>query len=81
LDVSREVLVSNLDRDTECLQGFTWFIEETIERAKRRGRILKHLLCDVKERRYWNLKEAALDCTVWRNCFAGGYGPVARETM
>lgn len=53
-----------------------------MERTKRQGRISKQLLYGLKEeRRYWNLKEEALDCTVWRNRFGRGCGPVARETM
>jgi len=27
-------------------------------------------------RRYWKLKDEALDCTLWRTCFARVYGPV-----
>jgi len=41
----------------------------------------KHLLDDIKEkRRYWILKEAAMDCTVWGTRFGRGYGPVIRRT-
>jgi hypothetical protein len=29
---------------------------------------------------YWNLKEEALDRTLWRTSFRRGYGPVARHT-
>jgi hypothetical protein len=40
----------------------------------------KQLLDDLDEtRRYWKLKEEALDRTLWRTRFEGGYGPVARE--
>jgi hypothetical protein len=47
----------------------------------RRGRRRKQLLDDIKEkRRYWKLKEEALDRTVWRTCFGRGYGPVVRQT-
>jgi hypothetical protein len=46
----------------------------------RKGR-RKQLLDDLKEkRRYWNLKEDALDRTLWRTCFGRGYGPVVRQT-
>jgi hypothetical protein len=39
------------------------------------------LLDDVKEkRRYWKLKEEALDRTMWRTRFGRGYGPVVRQT-
>jgi hypothetical protein len=47
----------------------------------RRGRGREQLLDDVKEkRRYWKLKEEALDCTQWRTHFGRGYGPVVRQT-
>lgn len=36
---------------------------------------------DVKETRgHWNLKEEAVDGTVWRTRFLGSYGPVVRKT-
>jgi hypothetical protein len=35
---------------------------------------------DLKEkRRYWKLKEEALDRTLWRTRFGRGYGPVFRQ--
>ena len=35
---------------------------------------------EVKDRRgYSHLKEEALDRTVWRNRFRGGFGPVVRQ--
>jgi hypothetical protein len=41
----------------------------------------KQLLDDLKEkRRYWNLKEEALDRNLWRTRFGRGYGPVVRQT-
>jgi hypothetical protein len=41
----------------------------------------KQLLADLKEkRRYWKLKEEALDHTLWRTHFGRGYGPVIRQT-
>ena len=44
----------------------------------RRGRRRK-LLDDLKERRgYSNLKEEALDRTMWRACFGRDFGPVVR---
>jgi hypothetical protein len=47
----------------------------------RRGRRRKQLLDDLKEkRRYWKLKEEALDRTQWRTRFGRGYGPVVRQT-
>jgi hypothetical protein len=35
---------------------------------------------DLKDRRgYSHLKEEALDRTMWRNRFGGGFGPVIRQ--
>jgi len=43
----------------------------------RRGRRRKQLLDDLKENTgYWELKEEALDRTLWRTRFARNYGPV-----
>jgi len=40
----------------------------------------KKLLNDLKDRRgYSHLKEEALDRTMWRNRFGGGFGPVVRQ--
>jgi hypothetical protein len=51
-----------------------------IEVTRRRGRRVKQLLDDLKEKRgYWKLKEEALDCTVCRTRFGGSYGPVVRQ--
>ena len=47
--------------------------------TRRRGRKRKKLLDDLKDRRgYSHLKEEALDRTMWRNRFTGGFGPVVR---
>ena len=47
----------------------------------RRGRGRRKLLDDVKERRgYCNVKEEALDCTMWRARFGRSFGPVVRQT-
>ena len=52
-------------------------IKGQIEVTRRRGRRRKKLLDDLKDRRgYCQLKEEALDRTVWRNCFGRGFGPV-----
>ena len=52
-------------------------IKGQIEVTRRRGRRRKKLLNDLKDRRgYCELKEDALDRTVWRNRFARGFGPV-----
>ena len=48
--------------------------------TRRRGRRGKKLLDDLKDRRgYSHLREEALDRTVWRNRFGGGFGPVVRQ--
>ena len=48
--------------------------------AKRRGRRRKKLLDDLKDiRGYSHLKEEALDRTMWRHRFGGGFGPVVRQ--
>jgi hypothetical protein len=52
-------------------------LEGRIEMTGRR----KQLLDDLKEkRRYWKLKEEALDRTLWRTRFGRGYEPVVRQT-
>jgi hypothetical protein len=52
-----------------------------IDVTQRRGRKLKKLLDDLKESRgYSNLKEEALDRTMWRARFGRGLGPVVRQT-
>jgi hypothetical protein len=56
-------------------------LEGGLEMMGRRGRRRKQLLNDLKEkRRYWKLKEEALDRTLWRTRFGRGYGPVVRQT-
>jgi hypothetical protein len=56
-------------------------LEGRIEMTGRRGRRGKRLLYDLKEkRRYWKLKEEALDRTLWRTRFGRDYGPVVRQT-
>jgi hypothetical protein len=56
-------------------------LEGRIEMTGRRGRRCKQLLDDLKEkRRYWKLKEEALDHTLCRTRFGRGYGPVVRQT-
>ena len=55
-------------------------IKGEMEVARRRGRRRKKLLDDLKDRRgYAHLKEEALDRTVWRHRFGGGFGPVVRQ--
>ena len=48
-----------------------------IEVTRRRGRRRKKLLDDLKDMRgCCQLKEEALDRTMWRNRFGRGFGPV-----
>ena len=52
-------------------------IKGQIEVTRRRGRRRKKLLDDLKDKRgYSQLKEEALDRTMWRNHFGRGFGPV-----
>ena len=52
-------------------------IKGQIEVKRRRGRRRKKLLDDLKDRRgYCQLKQEAVDRTMWRNCFGRGFGPV-----
>ena len=47
----------------------------------RQGRRRRKLLDDLKGRTaYSPLKEEALDRTMWRARFGGGFGPVVRQT-
>ena len=66
-----------------------WLIRQVIEGkikgemevTRRRGRRPKKLLDDLRKGRgYCHLKEEALNCTMWRNCFGGGIAPVIRQT-
>jgi hypothetical protein len=55
--------------------------QEGIEVTGRQGRRCRKLLDDLKERRgYSDLKEEALDRTIWRARFGRGFGPVVRQT-
>ena len=55
-------------------------IKGEMEVTRKRGRRRKELLDDLKDRRgYCHLKEEALDRTMWRNRFTGGFGPVVRQ--
>jgi len=57
-------------------------IKGEMEVARRRGRRRKKLLDDLKDRRgYSHLKEEALDRTMWRHRFGGGFGPVVRQNI
>ena len=52
-------------------------IKGQIEVTRRRGSRYKKLLDDLKDRRgYCQLKEEAVDRTMWMNRFGRGFGPV-----
>jgi hypothetical protein len=52
-------------------------VEVTGSGGIRRKQLLDHL---KEKKRYWKLKEEALDCTLWRTRFGRGYGFVVRQT-
>ena len=55
-------------------------IKGEMEVTRRQGRRHRKLLDDLKDRRgYSHLKDKALDRTMWRNHFRGGFGPVVRQ--
>ena len=55
-------------------------IKGEMEVTRRRGRRRKKLLDALKDKRgYSHLKEEALDRTMWRNRFRGGFEPVIRQ--
>jgi len=55
-------------------------IKGEMEVTRTRGRRRRKLLDDFKDRRgYSHLKEEALDRTIWRNRFRGGFGPVVGQ--
>ena len=70
----------NLRRNCLLKQVIERKIKVEMEVARRRGRRRKKLLDDLKDTRgYCHLKEEALDRTMWRNRFGGGFGPVVRQ--
>ena len=67
----------NIRRNYLLQQVIEGKIKGQIEVTRRRGRRSEKLLDDLKDRRgYCQLKEEALDRTVWRNRFGRGFGPV-----
>jgi len=55
-------------------------IKGEMEVIRRRGRKRRKLLDELKDRRgYSHLKEKAVDRTMWRNRFGGGFEPVVRQ--
>jgi hypothetical protein len=70
-------ILTNVSDIRQVIEGK---IKGDIEVTRRRGRRRKGLLDDLKDRRgYSHLKEEALDRTMWRNRFRGGFGPVVRQ--
>ena len=66
-----------LRRNCPLKQVTEWKIKGRIEVTRRQRRRRKKLLDDLKDRRgYCELKEEAVDRTVWRNRLARGFGPV-----
>ena len=67
-----------LRRNCHLQQVIEGKIKEQIRQVtRRRGRRRKKRLDDLKDRRgYCQLKEEALDRTMWRNRFGRGSGPV-----
>ena len=56
-------------------------IKGRIEVKRRRGRRCRKLLVDLIERRgYSQIKEEALDSTIWRAGFGRSFGSVVRQT-
>ena len=69
-----------LQRNCLLKQVIAGKIKEEMEVTRRRGRRRKKLLDDLKDRReYSDLKEEAVDHTIWRNRFGGDFGPVVRQ--
>ena len=68
--------IGHILRRNCLIQAIEGKIKGQIE-VTRRGRKRKKLLDDLKDRRgYCQLKEDALDRTMWRNRFGRGFGPV-----
>jgi hypothetical protein len=57
-------------------------IKGEMEVTRRRGRRCRKLLDDLKDKTgYRHLKEEALDRTMWRRRFVGGFGPAVRQNI
>jgi len=70
-------------RHTLLITGYWRKDKEGIEVTGRRGRRLRNLLDNFKERRWWysHLKQEVLDRNVWRVRFGRGFETVVRETI
>ena len=61
----------------QVIEGQTKGGIEVTERPRRRR---KKIVGELKDRRgYCHLKEEALDHTMWRHRFGGGFGPIVRQ--
>ena len=73
-------MLSQLSGNCLLKQVIEGKIKGEMEVTRRRGRRRRELLGDLKDRRgYSHLKEEALDRTMWKNRFQGGFGPVVRQ--
>jgi hypothetical protein len=81
IHLCEKVLVGHILRRNYLLkQVIEGKIKGEMEVTRRRRRRRKKLLDDLKDRRgYSDLKEEALDRTMWRNRFGGGFEPVVRK--
>jgi predicted DNA-binding ArsR family transcriptional regulator len=71
---------SHLEQELSSKHVMESKIEEKIEGTGKRGLRRKQLLGDLKEKRiHWNLREEALDRTLWTTRSGRGYGPVVRQ--
>ena len=69
-----------LHRNCLLKQAIEGKIKGEMEVTRRQGRRCRKQLDDFKEKKgYSHLKEEALDRTVLRNHFRGGFGPVIRQ--
>ena len=78
--ISIYIYIYILRRNCVLKQLIEGKIKGEMEVTRRRGRRRKKLLDDLKDRRgYSHLQEEALDRTMWRNRFRGGFGHAVRQ--
>jgi len=71
-----------LRRNCHLKQVIEGKVKGEMEVTRRRGRRRKNVLDELKDRiGYSHLKEKALDPTMWRHRFGGGFGPVVRQNI
>jgi len=69
-----------LRRNSLLKQVIEGRIKGETEVARRRGIRRKKLLDDLKDRKgYSHLKEEAIDHTMWRHRFGGGFGHIVKQ--